>query len=667
MIKKKNAQVSTEFLVILAVAMIFIVALFFIYQTQSIGINQAQEEAKAKNALSDLSGAAKEIYAQGYGAKKQVYVNVPSGIDPTKSYVANRSIRIHSNGADYVAEEAFDLRGTLPISEGGHLVWVVSEGNRVRIGYAMIDLDKQVLLVTMMPNETKTSSFRITNVWSSPINVSLSDRWDHEKIAFSMDDYFVELNVDADQLIHASFNTDDDALGIYVSEISMIADDSAGSVEYVRLPVILQVVPDPRTRPPLIIIPSLFNASINRSASASRNFQVCTNEVTSLSSVIFNPSIEAPGNWTAGLGDLGPMAADTCVEKTITVNVPDNAFVMNHTGYVTVDGIGNPEAKDSLGLLIDVGGVQDDEGPDVYNITTRERRVHEKQPTTFYAIADDNLTGGSNIQGCKISVDEGAVWSMFPSDGRFDFQTEPVHYIYPDGFLTGTHVAKLNCTDEWDNTGPTREFNFTIGKHILFVIASGNESAWSDWIEAFKYKASYDWTHDIANFDEVKSGIVNLWYYDTVIFLAWDNDDDFVNMVTDYHDFGGFVGLFGPSAHLAVRDLEIEWHPDNPHVETHINILNGSHYVSQDLVENFTTGMLQISPVKTKFYLLWGGEDTNQIGGSGWFYPETKRLMLAEVERTLFWGVEEPFRLNDQGNEITARVIDWMINQSLVE
>jgi len=655
---------------ILAVVLVLLVALIYLSQTSTISIKQARQDTLAKNAVSDLGAAAKEVYAQGFGAKKKVYVSIPSGVDLNKTYVSNRSIRYSVAGNDYVSTQDFDLRGTLPTQEGGYSVWVVSEGNKVRIGYAMVLLDKQTLLVTMQPNQTRSETFRITNVWGSPINVSLSDKWNHERVSFSLDDYFEELPADDSAKFSAFFDTSDKAIGIYVSEINIIANDEEGNTEYVRLPIVLQVVPDPNKRPPLIVIPSIFNATINRSESASRSFQVCTNEVTSLPGVDFTPSPDEPGEWAGGLGSLGELGYDSCTNKVISVSVPVDGLGGNNTGYIRVNGEGNPEANDSIALLIKVAGGNDNSCPPVYNISTGVRRVHQFEDTTFFAVADDSLSGVSKIRNCEIRVDDLVPQQMFPTDGVFDNETEDVHYTYYGGFDMGFHNVSITCTDWPGNTGSecTGEYNFTIGKHILFVVSSGNETDWSNWIGAHSSAANYSWDYDIASFDELRDGVVNMYFYDTVVFLEWTNDDDILDLVLDYHNDGGFVGLFGPSAHIAVRDLAVEWHPDNPHVETHLNIMNISHYVLQDFVGTYDNGdLLEISPVYTKTYMIWGGNATNQIGASGWFFPDTKRLMLAEVNRTLFWGVEDPWRLNENGVKISTRVFDWMINQSLVE
>ena len=58
---RKKAQTSTELLAIIAVALVLMVALVFIYQIQSAGVAMAKEDEKARNVLSDL-GADLELH-----------------------------------------------------------------------------------------------------------------------------------------------------------------------------------------------------------------------------------------------------------------------------------------------------------------------------------------------------------------------------------------------------------------------------------------------------------------------------------------------------------------------------------------------------------------------------------------------------------------------------
>lgn len=659
--KRFLGQTSTELVIIAAVALVGLTLFYFISQGQVADINKIKADSEAKGALSDISGAAKEVYSQGIGAKKKVYVTIPSGVDPLNTVVTNKSIRMKANDNDFVVTEEFDLHGSLPTAEGGHWVWVISEGNRVRIGNAMVDLSKTTLLVTMQPNESASKSFDITNIWTRGINITISDQWSASDVSFSMDQSTADLAVSENQTFTATFIAGTDAIGFYLSDLSISADDGAGNQETVSLPIIVQVMPDPNARPPLMAIPSILNATLNASDNITRTFQICTNKKTSVSHVNFTPSSGEPGDWVGNTNPLGAIGTDSCVEKYLTVSVPNDSALGNYTGFVNL--VGDAEkAEDSIALWIQVGGGGDIIGPNVTNISTYKRRVHVWEDTTILAIADDNSTGGSRIKSCAISTD-GSNWSyMFPVDGTFDSPVENVSYTFFDGFGFGQHNVSIKCTDWPGNVGPTANYTFVIGKHILFVVSSGNQSDWSDWITVHFSGEGYAWDYDVAQISDVISGAVNLTYYDAVIFIDWSSDEDFIDLVNEYQDLGGWLGLFGDSAHHAVRDLNYTWHPDNPHPETQVNVMDNSHYVTQ----GFSTGLLTTSSVQTKVYSVWGDPvNTSELGASGWFYPSTDRIVLAEIDSTMFWGPMDPWSLNADGVTISTRVIDYMINQSL--
>jgi type II secretory pathway pseudopilin PulG len=657
-----RAQTSVELLAIVIVAVVVIVGLYFVSQTYIADVGKTKETTEAKGALADISAAAKEVYSQGYGARKKVYITMPSGVDPLGTRVENTSLVLRVSGNDYVESEQFEMHGTIPTTQGGHYVWVVSEGNKVRIGYAMIELSRQSLLITLMPNQSATKQFDITNIWSAPINVTIDDSWDPGNLTFSLDANTASLIVDESETFTATAITSNEAVGIYLKDMQIVASDSSGNSETITFPVIVQVVHDPNKRPPLVAIPPLFNETMNRSDNATREFQICTNRLTSVNEVNFSPSVGEPGEWVSGLSSIGPIARDSCVPKFLTVSVPNDSAIDNFTGFVslTSDVVG---AEDSIALNIEVGGGGDLEGPIVRNITTSERRVHVFSPTTILAVADDNSTGGSRIRSCAISADSGPWEYMFPTDGNFDSSIENVSYTYFSGFDVGPHNVSINCTDWPGNIGPTSNYTFVIGKHILFVVSSGNQSDWSDWITVHYSEAGHSWDFDVADFNDVINGLIDMSYYDAVIFIDWSSNEDFVNLVDTYMDDGGFLGLFGDSAHNAVRDLNLTWHPDNPHPETHVNIMNNTHYVTSP----FSTGLLEISSDKTKIYSVWGDPaNTTELGSSGWFFPDTDRVYLAQVDQIMFWGPEDPWALNENGVTIATRVIDWMINQSMI-
>jgi hypothetical protein len=468
------------------------------------------------------------------------------------------------------------------------------------------------------------------------------------------------IGLEEDESFSATFTSNDKAVGLYLSELELTASDQNNS-EHLKIPIIVQVLNDKKDRPPLTAIPPIFNASLNWSENVTRAFQICTNEFTSVTSVDLNSSEGDPGEWAGGTHSMGAIGPDTCVQKMLSISVPNGTVSGNYTGFIHLDGNGAENAEDSIALDLFVGGSSDNIGPDVRNISTSVRRVHVNESTVILAVGDDTLRGNSTITSCDIKADSETVWQSMIPENVFDSPIENVYFNFTDGFDVGIHTVYLRCTDQPGNVGPEFEYNFTIGKHILFVV-SGNESDWSDWVTVHKSEMGYSWDFDIADTDEVADGTADLYFYDTVIFIDWDRDEDFVNKVLEYQDLGGFVGMFGDSAHLAVRDLNVAWHPDNPHPESRINVVDEDHYTTQ----GFPIGLTNISDVFVKSYALWWS-NTSEIGASGWFYPSTDRIILGEADRSMFWGPEDPWKLNENGVIISTRVIDYMINNSEVE
>ena len=664
----RKAQLSTEFMQILAVSLLILTVFIIISQSSGADINKAKTDSDAKNTISDISGAARQVYAQGAGAKQKVLVAIPSGMEPGKSYIANNSVVMHVSGNDYVSMEAFDMHGTLPASEGSHWIWVVSEGNKVRIGYAMVELSRNTLLITMGPNESISKTFDVSNLWDNPVNISVDYSWDQDHITSLLNPGQATLGKGENSTFTISFASDDKAVGVYLAEIGITASEGMNK-EYVRLPVVVQVLTDNSDRAPLTAIPPILNATLNWSQTVSRSFQICTNEVTSVTSVDFTLSSGEPGSWAGNTFSLGAIAPDSCAEKIITVTIPNGSAPGNSKGYASMRGNGAANAEDSIALDITVGGTGDNQGPDVRNVTTGERRVHVNKPVTIYAVGDDSLKGNSSIKECFIRADAETSWSLMdPADGVYNTPVENINYTF-SGFEMGNHTVYLRCTDVANNVGNITAYSFVIGKHILFVTASGNESDWSEWVDMNPSETLGKWQYDIADFTDVENDAVDMHNYDAVIFLDWKRDDVFVSKVNKYKSEGGYVGLFGDSAHLAVRDLNVTWHPDNPHPESSINIINNTHYVTQGFqLTTGTASLLQISDTQAKIYELWGDPlNTNELGYSGWFYPGTARVILAEVNSTMFWGPMDPFKLNENGALISTRVIDYMINNSKVK
>ncbi|MFH0737276.1 MAG: hypothetical protein V1827_01350 [Candidatus Micrarchaeota archaeon] len=350
----RKGQVSVEFLLILAVSITIITIVAILAQEQMGAVQRQKDSADTQNSLLDLSSAAREVYSQGEGSKKLVFVRLPSGYEPDRSFVANKSIQIRVAGTDHVSLEDFNVRGQLPGSSGGQWVWVISEGNRVRIGTAMLGLSRNSIFVLMDQNDSASVSFDAESLWDSDISVNTSMYWPHTEVGATPSEGDFQLSPNGSRSITIDFSTSSSLPGYYVGEMVFDASDGNAS-ETVELPITVQVMGYAFDEsPPMNVSPDIWAENLDLGNGTSKIFSVCTNQHTSLTGVSFTPSPGAPGSWVNGTEPLGPMGAGTCQMKTLFLTVPLNASYGTYSGMIDVTGQGAAGAGDFISVIITV-------------------------------------------------------------------------------------------------------------------------------------------------------------------------------------------------------------------------------------------------------------------------------------------------------------------------
>lgn len=354
MTRDKRAQTSVEFLVLLAIAVFILITAVVLSSEQLGDINKLREQNDAKNAILDISAAAKEVYAQGEGAKKQVYVMLPSSYEANASIVENNTIRLKARDTDFAAVENFDVHGSLPGTSGGHWVWVISEGNRVRIGTAMISVSKNSVFLIMDRNSTESTSLSVKNIWGSDITVSHTETWTPTEVSMGvLPSGSFSLGIDESQNIDFTFSALNEAVGYYNGEIRLTADDGLGNTESLRVPITVEVIGfEQGAPPPLNVTPDIWVETMLPGENASETFTVCTNLYTAPSSVTFTPSAGPPGSWVGNTTPLGPMAADSCEQKILNLAIPNGTSPFTYEGSIHVVGEGVSGAEDTITLVV---------------------------------------------------------------------------------------------------------------------------------------------------------------------------------------------------------------------------------------------------------------------------------------------------------------------------
>jgi hypothetical protein len=459
--------------------MLVIIMIVLLSQQQITSVQSQKDDMDTQNALLDLSSAAREVYAQGEGSKKLVFIRLPSSYEPNQSFVGNKSIRIRAAGTDHVSLENFNVRGYLPSTSGGQWVWVVSEGNRVRIGLAMMDLTRNRIYVVMDANTTASQSFTVKNVWVRSIDVNTATAWTASEVAMSGVPSSFQLDVNDTTLITVQFDAGPDSGGFYTGEITLSASDGEGAMETTTVPVTVEVIRPGETLPVKDIFGPIIT-SIYQEPTPAIKLQPLTifatvSDVLTGNSTITGCQIDADNSnsWQAMLPVDG--VYDQPLE-TVLYNYTSGFVLGPHTIRAKCKDFANNTGPTAY-YYFNVSEA-DQLGPIVVQM------YHTGYPTTLSdvivgGIATDSYTGGSNLQGCNVKVDYGDWQNATPDDGVWDSPTE--NFTYNVGIMTvGYHNVYYQCTDSLGNVGGIYNDTFgVVDVDLMLVLDRSGSMAWT--------------------------------------------------------------------------------------------------------------------------------------------------------------------------------------------
>lgn len=646
----RHGQLSVEFLVMFAILLIILGSFIYISQTSQAGVAQTKVDNEAMNTVLDLSAAAKEIYIQGTGAKKQVYITIPQGYEPEYSFVANRSIKMRVAGNDYIEIERFEVFGTLPASPGGHYVLVESTGAGVRIGYAMLEIDKSAIVVSLDPGDTKSASIRIRNIWTNDVNISISETLKDE-IGLSINPINAQLSPSEARSILLDFSADIGTVGLFPGELKVYSASGNGN-EQITIPITVVVKgvdygPDNRK---IKIIPQEIVETIERNISLIKSVQVCAEQYSSFNEITLEKSGEKT-EWINVTQSIGPLSQGECIEVILNISTPENVALGTYVSAINFSSItGDHEL---LAIKLTVGGALGDvAGPSVHNISISENAFAESV-ISFFADAQDI---GSRIRECSIRIDSGKWANMQASDGVFDSANEGISFTYKDGFSFGGHEAVIRCTDSSGNVGNESRKKFRLINELIFIqsgdFMTESEKEWHEWIDIYDSALEFSWGHEVVLADSLIN--VDLDDY-AVVVMAQYADTPLLDMKLRSHlDNGGYVLLLGEANKEGVYALCQTNEEVEPFPEKSIYVYLNDHYITSD----FPRGDLQIFPIDTKLYRI----EADYIGAPIIVDSyDAHFTVLGDNDGIVSWGVASPFRFNQDGIDLTTRIIDYSI------
>ena len=660
-----RAQTSVEFLVILAVSVTILAIVLAVAYEQFTTLQITKGNADARNSVDVLKAAATEVYAQGEGSRKQVFVRLPPEYQGADSYVANRTISMKVRGNDVASTTDFDVYGSLPGTSGGHFVWVISEGNRVRIGSIFLLVSKSALSVSMLQTQTKTDTFTITNIGNSTINVTLSPSWTHADVNFSLDQTNLTLDPDESANVTGTFTASAFAVGDYSGSIEVIGDDGVDQESVAVLAFAEVLVPDILANISNVsgigVIGHVWAQSAPRNQTITRTFSICTQQNVSVTTVTFTGTGTA-GAWLVPTS-AGPIPADSCIQKPLSLAIPANASLGNNTGTIELSGDGI--YNDTIVLIINVLPI-DTQPPVITNISASPRPYFIHNFLTINVSVTDAGTGNSNIAYCLIKAGaNGTLQNMSPVDGAFDSPTEQAYMSYPPYFLSaGNRTFFAQCADAGGNLGNFSNITVMVHKEFLLVFKANSpttdEALWYWFISIPKSELGYAWSYDITFADDLNSGNFSSAPYAVLLYADYVNsvgNDDTINA---FNDSGRATVLLGQALKEGPRELGLinnQGASQSP--ETNDFIVNILHYITSPYLVGTIT---YYNSPQVRFGLQDNVAGTHLMQDTA--LPNSRRIIV-DAPKIIMFGPTTPSEFNQNGTRLAVRALDYAINISI--
>ena len=130
-----KSQVSVEYIFIIGFVTIMMIPLLIIYYSYSASSKDLVATSQALQIARKIVDSAESVYYLGAPSQTTLKLNFPDGIVSTN--LSNRELVFKvstKNGVtDIVEVSSVNISGSLPITEGIHIVTVKAEGNYVQV------------------------------------------------------------------------------------------------------------------------------------------------------------------------------------------------------------------------------------------------------------------------------------------------------------------------------------------------------------------------------------------------------------------------------------------------------------------------------------------------------------------------------------------------------
>lgn len=183
-----------ELVIVLSAVFIVLIFIYLVSQQQMTSSQNVLRVSQARSSVTDLARASAEVYSEGAGAKRQVFVTIPEGGIPSRTGVLNEST---INVGLYVGDTVTDVNERVqmrviegvnfPKQPGGYWVWVTAFEGYVVIGDVDWSVNPGVVAAELVPGSSTSKTLTVINYLNQSISVTLTLNWIHSNVTASLD------------------------------------------------------------------------------------------------------------------------------------------------------------------------------------------------------------------------------------------------------------------------------------------------------------------------------------------------------------------------------------------------------------------------------------------------------------------------------------------------
>ena len=138
-VRKKEGQISVEYMFLIGFATIITIPLIIIYQTFVYESTEEISSTQINQVAKKVVDAAESVYYLGEPSQTSLRVNIPNNIasvDLSAGYEVVFKINTRSGTADIVQNSAVNITGDLPIAKGTYTITVKAVSDHVEVSYS---------------------------------------------------------------------------------------------------------------------------------------------------------------------------------------------------------------------------------------------------------------------------------------------------------------------------------------------------------------------------------------------------------------------------------------------------------------------------------------------------------------------------------------------------